>query len=256
MSLPVTSDALVALVTGGANGIGRATVLKLAGEGTRVVVCDIDEPAGKRVVEEARSLGVEAELMTADVTDEVAVRRLISDVVERFGQLDYAHNNAGGMTGPAAPTADLPSSTWYSTIALNLTSAFLLTKYELQAMVPNRTGSIVITTSGDGIHPSPTRQAYAAAKAGVIGFVRAVAGEYGHQGIRVNAVAPGPIRTAGLEAWLNDPAHEAERQEQVIRAIPRLGEAEEIANAVSWLFSESASYVNGAVLVVDGGHLR
>jgi NAD(P)-dependent dehydrogenase (short-subunit alcohol dehydrogenase family) len=245
----------VVLVTGGASGIGRATVMRFAIEGASVAICDINVADGKKTEAEVQAIGREAKFFEADVTDESAVEDLINGVVSQFGRLDYAHNNAGGFRGDSLPTAEQSFGTWSATIALNLHSAFLLTKYELLAMLPAGRGAIVITTSGDGLHPSPTRQAYAAAKSGVIGLMWAVAAEYGKAGIRVNCVAPGPIRTPGLERWLREPGLEDQHRAQVLRAIPRLGQAEEIAAAVSWLCSDDSSYVNGTVLSVDGGRL-
>ena len=245
----------VVLVTGGASGIGRATVMRFAIEGASVAICDINVANGKKTEAEVQAIGREAKFFEADVTDESTVKDLVDGVVREFGGLDYAHNNAGGFRGESVPTAEQSFETWGATLAANLNSAFLLTKYELRAMLPKREGSIVITTSGDGLYPSPTRQAYAAAKSGVIGLMKAAAAEYGKEGIRVNCVAPGPISTPGLERWLREPGLEEQHRAQVLRAIPRLGRAEEIAAAVSWLCSKDAAFVNGTVLSVDGGRL-
>lgn len=246
----------VALVTGGAEGMGRSSAKLFAEEGATVVLCDINVQGGERTAAEIRSDGGNAQFVPADVTDEDQVRSLIDGIVERFGQLDIAHNNAGGLIAPPMPTADLPREVWDATIALNLTSAYLLIKYEVLAMLPRRQGAIVTTSSGDGVRAAPTRQAYSAAKHAVMGLSKAAAGEYGQFGIRINVVAPGPIRTKLMETWLSDPEHTEERQRSVQRALGRLGEADEIAHAVSWLCSDEASFVNGTELFVDGGRIH
>lgn len=243
-------------MTGAAEGMGRSSAQLFADEGATVVLCDVNVDGGERAADEIRSGGGQALFAHADVTDEDQVKGLVDEIVGQFGQLDIAHNNAGGLVAPPMPTAELPREVWDGTIALNLTSAYLLIKYEVLAMLPRQRGAIVTTSSGDGVRAAPTRQAYSAAKHAVMGLSKAAAGEYGPFGIRINVVAPGPIRTNLMETWLSDPEHGAERQRSVARALGRLGEADEVARAVSWLCSDEASFVNGTALFVDGGLLH
>jgi NAD(P)-dependent dehydrogenase (short-subunit alcohol dehydrogenase family) len=246
----------VAIVTGSGRGIGRATALRLAAEGAAVVVADIDASSGEETAAEARAAGAEALFVETDVTAEEQVARLVEAAVSHYGRLDFAHNNAGGPTSSPVPTAELLSEDWRATLALNLDAAFFLLKYELTAMLPRGGGVIVATASGDGQHPAPGRQAYAAAKHGVIGLYRSAAAEYGTVGMRINVVSPGPTLTGLMEQYLaSDPDLREERLARMLRASGRLAQPEEIAAAVAWVFSDEASFVNGAVVPVDGGRL-
>jgi NAD(P)-dependent dehydrogenase (short-subunit alcohol dehydrogenase family) len=250
-------DGRVGIVTGGGSGIGRAAVRRFAEAGASVVVCDIDDETGESAAAEVRAMGGTAVFHHADVTDEEQVAGLVDAALTEFGRLDFAHNNAGGNVGTPAETADLSSETWHETIALNLHSGFYLLKHELHAMLPRGGGAIVATASGRGQNPAPGLQAYAAGKHGIIGLYRSAAAEYGDRGMRINIVAPGPIRTPLMEAWLDsEPGKREEKVKNLGKALGRLGEPEEIAAAAVWLCSDEASYVTGTVFQVDGGQAR
>ena len=239
----------VCVVTGGASGIGLATARALAAEGGRVAVADIDEAAAGRA---ARELGGNAAAFTVDVTDEASVERLYAGVVERFGRLDVCHNNAGillpGDTDPVATTLD----TWNRLIAVNLTGVFLCMRHQIPHLLASGGGSIVNTASFVAVMGAATPQiAYSASKGGVLSMSREVAAVYARQGIRCNAVCPGPVDTGMVGTFLTD---EAEWQRRAVH-LPdgRFGKPEEIAQAVVYLASDESSWTNGTAFMVDGG---
>jgi NAD(P)-dependent dehydrogenase (short-subunit alcohol dehydrogenase family) len=239
----------VCVVTGGASGIGLATARALAAEGGRVAVADIDEAAAGRA---AGELGDNATAFAVDVTDEASVERLYAGVVERFGRLDVCHNNAGillpGDTDPVATTLD----TWNRLIAVNLTGVFLCMRHQIPHLLASGGGSIVNTASFVAVMGAATPQiAYSASKGGVLSMSREVAAVYARQGIRCNAVCPGPVDTGMVGTFLTD---EAEWQRRAVH-LPdgRFGKPEEIAQAVVYLASDESSWTNGTAFMVDGG---
>lgn len=241
----------VALVTGAGSGIGRASALAFAQAGAHVVASDIDPDSGAetaRLVEQAGQPGL---FVRCDVTDGRQVQALVSQTVERFGALHFAHNNAG-MLGDVGPTADCTEDNFSRVLQLNLTGIFLCMKYEVPALLRAGGGAIVNTSSGSGLVGTPGLPAYAASKHGVVGLTKSAALEYVRQGIRINAVCPGVTRTAMLEGFMGG---DQDREDAVKEANPsgRLGTPEETANAVVWLCSDRASFINGAMLSVDGG---
>lgn len=247
----MSAPSRVALVTGGASGIGRATVRAFADAGAAVVVADVDARAGAETVSDVTAAGGDAVLVPTDVTDDAQVAALIDDTLARFGRLDWALNNAG-TTGASGPTAEVDVADWNRTLALNLTSVFLCLRHEIPAMVAGGGGAIVNMASGAGLRGFPGLPAYVASKHGVVGLTRASALEYGGQGVRINAVCPGSTRTPMLEGYIGgDPKIER----MMTRSVPlgRLGEPDEIAAAVVWLCSPAASFVNGHALAADGG---
>jgi NAD(P)-dependent dehydrogenase (short-subunit alcohol dehydrogenase family) len=241
----------VALVTGGASGIGRASALAFAAAGARVAVSDIDVDGGAGTVAEIEGRGGEAVFVPADVTEDSQVEALVAGVVARFGRLDWALNNAG-TTGAGGYTADYSVEDWTRTLTLNLTSVFLCLRREIPVMLAGGGGSIVNMASGAGLQGFAGLPAYVASKHGVVGLTRAAALEYCSQGVRINAVCPGSTRTPMLEGFMGgDPKIE----KMMTRSVPlgRLGRPDEIAEAVVWLCSDAASFVVGHALAVDGG---
>lgn len=237
----------VAMVTGAARGIGQASAVAFARRGADIVVCDALEDADDTIglIEE---LGCRAIYVRTDVADSAAVQNAVATGVAQLGRLDFAHNNAG--IGPSGLTAEISESDWNRVIAVNLTGTFLCMKYQLPHLLKSR-GAIVNTASMWGVVGASHMAAYSASKHGVIGLTRTAALDYGNAGVRVNAIAPGPIQTA-LTA-----AVPTEMMDQIIgrTAVQRYGQPTEIGEAAAWLCSPSASYVTGVVLPVDGGWL-
>ncbi len=246
-------DGKVALVTGAGLGIGQASAVAFAKAGARVAVVDIDpEPAAHtvRLVEET---GVDSMLIEADVSHAADVERMVDATVEKFGRLDFAHNNVGNL-GTRALIHDYPEDVFERVMRVTQTSMFLCMKYEIRQMLEQGGGAIVNTSSVAGFIGLPRESAYVAAKHAVLGLTKTAALEYADQDIRVNAVCPGVIRTPMTEFFIDgDP--EAEKAAVARHPMGRLGEPREIGDAVVWLCSDRASFVTGHPLVVDGGHL-
>ncbi|TVR25851.1 MAG: SDR family oxidoreductase [Ilumatobacter sp.] len=240
----------IALVTGAGSGIGEASARLFAAEGAAVAVADIHGDAAERVAALITDNGGNARAFTADVTDEAQVESLVTAVVEAFGRLDIAHNNAGISGAPSAFT-DLSLADWQRLIDTNLTSVFLCMKHELAVMVEQGAGAIVNSSSGAGVVAAPGLPHYTAAKHGVLGLTKCAAHEYARRGIRVNAVLPGTTRTPMIEGFIGG---NPDIEKMVTRGIGRgtLGEPDEIAQAAVWLCSDRASFVNGESMLVDG----
>lgn len=242
-------DGEVGIVTGGASGIGRATALAFAAEGAScVVVADLDLDKAGAVVEEIGAVGV---AVRADVTTEADCDAMVATALDLGGRLDIACN-AAGITGAGNVTADYTFDDWRKVMDLNLNGVFLSLRSELRAMRDGDGGSIVNISSGAGLVGFPGLPAYVTAKHGVVGLTKAAAWDHVRDGIRVNAVCPGTIRTPMLEGFLAlDPANER----QLAKAAPmrRLGEPEEIAASVVFLCSDAASFMTGQAIAVDGG---
>jgi NAD(P)-dependent dehydrogenase (short-subunit alcohol dehydrogenase family) len=250
--MPGTLDGKVALVTGAASGIGRATALTFAREGAKLVVADMNEDGGQQTVHMITENGGEATFVQVDVSNATEVQAMISKTVETYGRLDCAHNNAGiSSGGQRAFTADYPEERWHQVIAINLTGVWLCMKYEIPQMLQQGGGTIVNTASVAGLVGLPYASAYVASKHGVVGLTRTAALEYAKSGIRVNCVCPGYIETPMTEQGRSDP----ERMAHMLASEPigRIGKPEEIAETVVWLCSEAASFVTGHTMTVDGG---
>jgi NAD(P)-dependent dehydrogenase (short-subunit alcohol dehydrogenase family) len=242
----------VALVTGAAAGIGRTTAQYYARDGARVVVSDINKEGGQETVQLITEAGGEATFIRADVSDAQDVQHLIEQGIEQYGRLDIAFNNAG-VGGEQNPTADYSLEGWDKLIGVNLSGVFYCMKYEIPAILKSGGGVIINMASILGRVGFADSPAYVTSKHGVVGLTQNAAVEYGKQGIRVNAVGPGFIRTPMIQEIIQDPAT---RDMLVgLHPIGRLGEPEEVAELVIWLSSEKASYVTGAYYPVDGGYL-
>lgn len=241
----------VALVTGAASGIGRATAEAFAREGARVVVSDVAAGAGEAVAAAIRERGGQAVFAACDVSRPERVEALVARTVEAFGRIDFAFNNAG-VEGETAPTAECTEANWDRVMGINLKGVWLCMREEIPRMLAQGGGAIVNCSSVAGLVGFPGIAAYAASKHGLIGLTRTAALEYAARGIRVNAVCPGVIRTPMVERFTGG---EAEAQAQLVASEPigRMGTPEEVAAAVVWLCSDAASFVTGHAMVVDGG---
>lgn len=247
-----TLDGKVAIITGAASGIGLAALRAFVAEGARVIAADIDATrlaAAVSALPPAQAMSV-----AGDVTDAATVERLVTEALARWGCLDVMFANAGG-----APPADTDTQTiedYRRIIALNLDSVYYAIRAALPPMLARGKGCFIATSSGAGINAVPGLAVYGAAKAGVGSLMKSVAVEFGARGIRANTIAPGPMDTPGLRAWLETfPDGPARYGAQVPSG--RLGTGEDIARAAVFLASDAASYINGAVIPVDGAvHAR
>jgi NAD(P)-dependent dehydrogenase (short-subunit alcohol dehydrogenase family) len=244
----------VALVTGGSSGIGRASALAFAREGAQLVVADVNIEGGEETVRLINNGTGAACFIKTDVSRATEVESLLDQTVDTFGRVDYAVNNAG-IIGTLAPLHETREDVWDQVIDTNLKGVWLCMKYEIRHMLKQGVGAIVNIASVGGLVGSAMgASAYFASKHGVIGLTRSAALEYAQRGIRINAVCPGITRTP-MVASTRGAGAEVERQLTANYPMKRMGEPEEVAEAVVWLCSDAASFVTGHALVVDGGFL-
>jgi NAD(P)-dependent dehydrogenase (short-subunit alcohol dehydrogenase family) len=246
----------VGIITGAGGGIGRGIALTAAREGALIVVADYSEEGGCETVEMIRSAGGEALFIKTDVTDETQVAAAIEAGVKQWGQLDFACNNAALSKG-FGPLHEFERSLFEHTLEYSLTNTWLCMKHEVIALLKNqkdplKRGAIVNISSNSSLRGHAFNAPYASAKAAVNVMTMSAAGEYGPQGIRVNAVSPGVIRTPGLERHFKEQPH-VEPHLKAASVMNRLGEPEEIGEAVVFLCSDRASFITGQILSVDGG---
>jgi NAD(P)-dependent dehydrogenase (short-subunit alcohol dehydrogenase family) len=242
----------VVLITGALAGIGRATALAFAREGARIVVSGRRDEIGEALVTELRALGAEAEYVRADVRHEDDVRNLVDQTVARFGRLDVAVNNAG-TEGKPGPVIEQSPESYAAVFDSNVLGTLLSMKHELRVMLPQGRGSIINLSSTAGQRGVPGVPIYVASKHAVDGLTRSAALEAAASGVRVNAVAPGPIETEMLERFTGS----ADRKAALIAGVPlrRAGTPDEVAQCIVFLASDKASFITGEILRVDGGRL-
>jgi NAD(P)-dependent dehydrogenase (short-subunit alcohol dehydrogenase family) len=240
----------VVLITGALTGIGRATAIAFAKEGARLAVAGRHEEAGQALVIELRALGAEAEFVRADVRHEDDMRELVDRTIARFGRLDAAVNNAG-TEGHPGPVTEQSADSYAATFDTNVLGTLLSMKHELRVMVAQGSGSIINISSTYGHLGARGASVYSASKHAVEGLTKSAALEAAGSGVRINAVAPGPTETAMLNRF----AGNAERKAGFVAGVPlrRVGEPDEIANAIVFLASDKSSFTTGQVLPVDGG---
>jgi len=240
----------VALITGAGSGIGEGTAMLFAKEGAKLVLSDINEEAGNKVLTKIKENGGEAVFFKADTSVAQDSEKSVEVALKTFGRLDIAVNNAG-IGGAMAPVGEYGIDDWDKVIAINLSGVFYGMRYQIPAMLKNGSGSIINVASILGNVGLAKSAAYVAAKHGVVGLTKSAAIEYSSKGIRVNSVGPGFIRTPLLEQL------EKEHLDQIIALHPigRLGEVKEVAQLFLWLASERSSFATGAYYPIDGGYL-
>lgn len=241
----------VALVVGASRGIGAETARAFAKAGAGVVLAARDERALSVLAEEIEAAGGRSLAIPADVTDPTSVERLVEQAMAAFGRLDAALNNAAGGGHLPTPLAEVSVDDYDSALRVNLRGVFLAMKFEIPAMLESSGGAIVNMTSTAGLEAVGGLAGYVSSKHGVVGLTKAAALDYAARGVRVNAIAPGPILTDRLA----EAGEEMQRRAGVAMPMRRVGQVQEVADAVVWLCSDQASFITGATLPVDGGKL-
>lgn len=238
-------------MTGASSGIGRAAAILFAANGAKVVAADIDEDGGRKTVEFIRSRGGAALWVKADVSSARDANNCVETAVNEFGRLDCLFSNAG--FNPTGTVVDTPEELWDRVVDVNLKGMFLMCKYAITEMRRGGRGAIVCTASVDGVLAIANEAAYIATKGGIISLVKAMALDHAKENIRVNGILPGAIRTPLYENFIRDnPSLGGDQARQ--HAMGRIGEPEEVANVAMFLLSDSASFVTGALIPVDGGY--
>jgi len=241
----------VALVTGGSFGIGQATAVAFAKRGAHVIVADCLEDKEETTMKAIKSFGGNGIFIKCDVSQDKEVKSLMDQIITKYGQIDFAFNNAG-IEGGSGTTQLCTEQNWDNTIGVNLKGVWLCMKYEIEQMLKQNGGAIVNCASIAGMVGFQGLPAYVASKHGVIGLTKTAALEFAKQKIRINAVCPGVIKTAMIDRFTGK-NKEAEKQFENMEPVGRMGNPEEVANAVIFLCSNAASFITGDALAVDGG---
>lgn len=244
-------DGKIALITGGSSGIGRETAVLFAQHGASLAIADLNPDGGQDTVQLIREAGGTAVFIQTDVAQAAQVENMVNEVMREYGRLDIAFNNAG-IEGAPVRTIDVTEAEFDQIMAVNTKGVWLCLKYEIQQMLRQGSGSIINTASVAGLIGAHSMSAYAASKHAVVGLTRTAAVEYARKGIRINAVCPAIIRTAMVERAI---AQLPQLEHGAIQNNPsrRLGNPNEVAQAVLWLASDASSFTTGATLTVDGG---
>jgi len=247
-------DGKVVIVTGGSSGIGEAAALQFAREGAKVVVAARRKDKSEAVVRQIEALGSEGLFLQTDVTKRGDIEALVRGTLARFGRLDCAINNAG-IAGPVmVPVAELEEESWDEVMNVNLKGVWMCMKYEIPAMLKQDKGAIVNVSSIYGFKPSEIGTAhYCTSKFGLIGLSKTAAIDYGQQGIRVNVVSPGFTHSEIVDPYVESNPELMKTLVSRFSAMNRIGESDEVAEVITWLCSDAARFVNGAVVPVDGG---
>jgi len=249
----MTRDALegkVAIVTGAGRGIGRETAIRLAAEGARVVVAEIDAETGRETTEHIRRERGEALYVETDVTEPESVERLVRETVQAYGRVDVLHNNAGGSTERDGLVTEVPLEEWWRTIRVDLFGTFLGCRYGIAEMMRGGGGSVINMASLVALRGIAGRHAYTAAKGGIVSLTRGLAAGYARHRVRVNAIAPGGVATERILAMMGD------RAETLLAegaGIPSIGRPSDIADLVVFLASDRSRLITGAIIPVDSG---
>lgn len=247
-------DNKVAIITGGAQGMGALTAELFAKEGAKVIIADFNEEKGREQTDKIKAAGGECSFVKTDVSKSEDVQNMVKFAVDTYGRLDVAVNNAA-ITPDDKPIADFDEAYWDRLMSVDLKGVALCLKYEIRQMIAqDAKGSIINTSSINAIRPQPTNPAYVAAKHAVIGLTKSAAMDYSPQGIRINSVAPGAIDTPMLRGAIEQFGFDAEAYAKQLSMMGRFAKPEEVAHANLWLASDDSSYVTGVVLPVDGGY--
>jgi NAD(P)-dependent dehydrogenase (short-subunit alcohol dehydrogenase family) len=251
--MPGEFEGKVAIVTGGSSGMGRSTAYAFAARGAKVVVADIDLKGGEATVNRIKALGGEAIFIRTDVSKSEEVQTLVNKTIGTYGRLDFAFNNAGVNRGIGVPTADYKEEDWDIVQSINLKGIWLCMKYEIRQMLKQGgKAAIVNTASISGLSPHPADPAYVSSKFGCVGLTKTAALEYAKTGIRINCVCPGPVKT-GLFDRVEEAIPGASEAAKNLVPMGRVGQPEEVAEAVVWLCSDAASFVTALAMSIDGG---
>jgi len=243
----------VAVITGTASGIGRGAAIVLAREGASVAGGDIDVKGGNQTVEEIRKSGGQAIFVETDVTQSAQMKNLVARTVDAYGGVDVLFSNVGVVIGNAI--VDVSEQEWDQVMNVNLKSMYLACKYCIPEMQKRGKGSIILTSSANGLLAEPCLATYCATKGAIIGMTRSIATDYGKDNIRVNCICPTYTRTPLVEKWIDSGVDPNLTWDKVNRlhALNRISEVEEVANAVLFLASDESSIVTGSAMVIDGG---
>jgi NAD(P)-dependent dehydrogenase (short-subunit alcohol dehydrogenase family) len=248
----------VAIITGAASGFGRATAVRFAREGARVVVVDLDEPGGAETVDQIRAVGSDGRLVVGDVSTLEAAERALDAATQDFGGIDILVNNAGIVQGDDRDTWDTTEETWDRVLRVNLRSVYVCSKAVIPAM-RSRGGGAIVNVASIAASVCVGGAAYAAAKGAIVSYTRHVARELARQGVRVNCVSPGFMRTpmtTGERLGLDEAAQEAQLAEFARRVpVKRMGATDDIADAILFLAGDESGYITGQELIVDGGYV-